>query len=219
MNKSVQCKKKWLTYVGSLIIIGVFIYELYVNWNQTVFIKLSHANSLQTIPCIIDRVAHYCNMSNENSTLIDIGSGDGFFLSKIISKTNFNNYIGVEIEENSHSVAISRGLQQVEFINTDVTVHNFMETPSVFYMYEPFFSMAYDEAIQSYDKLFKKMPKNIPLTIVYVTGAVTHPWMKKGRQDLLKSNMFEKYNFEIKEKSWIGSIFIRRRFIVATRLI
>ena len=46
-------------------------------------------------------------MSNENSTLIDIGSGDGFFLSKIISKTNFNNYIGVEIEENSHSVAIA----------------------------------------------------------------------------------------------------------------
>ena len=126
-----------------LIILIVLLFEIVMNWDHILqyLRSKSHSNNIQTTPNIIDNVADHCNRMNVKATFIDVGSGDGNFLSKIVNKTYFTTYIGIENDPNGHEIASNMKLEDVQFINADVlnVDYRFITTPIVLYLYEPFF--------------------------------------------------------------------------------
>ena len=92
---------------------------------------------------------------------IDIGSGNGDFLINLCKNHSFKKCIGIEIEKKSYLEACKRckNIKNLKFYNLDVLKYNFEKTPTIFYLYEPFFDIEYNKAIFMYNKLFQNIKK------------------------------------------------------------
>lgn len=193
------------------LLLAVILNELFVNRNH--IFHSYHGNAVPTIPVIQNCIISIIDCLQQSKfTFIDVGSGNGTFLSEIVPYTNFSSYIGVEIDKTNHDEALSIHSPNVKFINKNILCYEFQETPTMIYLYEPFFSMQFEEAVKLYQNIFERLPKQHSVVIIYVTGVSFF-----GRSDLICSKMFEKHNFKVVTTKKIGSIFIKRTIIVATK--
>lgn len=170
---------------------------------------------IPTHPIVVNSVIDICNsgiIHQQHFSFIDIGSGSGQLLSTVSAHTQFLSYKGIEFDAENHALALSRKVNKVEFIHADALSYKYEGHPMVVYLYEPFFSFKYKDAIRYYNTLFHKILKSKTLVyIIYVSGMLGF-----GRQDLLTSNMFETHGLQIIMQCRRGTILRKWKITVAT---
>lgn len=88
----------------------------------------------------------YKQQGIENYLFVDIGSGKGkVILYNILKEAPYKDYIGIEIDELLHSVALDNfqltGIKvnkNVKLLNMDILDYDIIDTPSVYFMFYPF---------------------------------------------------------------------------------
>ena len=209
-----------IKYIFFVLLI-IFCIELYLNFNHLLyFLSFKNRSAIPTLPSMMNKVnpllKSISNTKLSQFNFIDIGCGNCDFLFNLCKTNNFKKCIGIEINRKSYLEGSEKckNVKNITLYNQDVLNYNFEKTPTIIYLYEPFFDIEYNTAISMYNKLFENIRKinsdsKNDIYIIYITGRLIF-----GRKDITRE-MFNKYNFEIVKEEMIGSIFVKRKIYLA----
>ncbi len=129
-----------------------------------------------------------------NYTFIDFGCGDGDFIHHV--KDYFHTIVGIEIHTNQAEKTRQRFVDNTSITikSMDMVDYSFEPIPTIFYMYEPLWSLSKKDA----DPIYHMVMKNIstvtsPFYIIYVSGI----------NALLDESFFNQYQFEMLHHSHV----------------
>lgn len=135
---------------------------------------------------------------------IDFGCGEG----KVLLNVNyiFDEIHGIEIDNKNATIAENntKNYENIKVFNQDILDYKFIDTDTIFYLYEPLWNCDKKYAFELYDKVFTKLSKvfknsDNKVYIVYVSGV-----SRKDIKDL------KKYNFKQIYEKKIGSLLFNR---------
>tara|TARA_B110000879_G_C11166014_1_gene511272 strand:- start:2380 stop:3015 length:636 start_codon:yes stop_codon:yes gene_type:complete len=194
-----------------LLIFTCFIFfQLYYN-KQIIYYILNNKKCIPTPTYIINIIKKTIINDLKINRLIlannfifyDIGSGDGNTINNIFEPNMFKKYIGIEYDSKTHldSNPISN---QINLILDNALTYNYINKPSVIYLYEPFYSFNYNTAKNMYYKLFKQITNKCkkPIYLIYLTGDIY-----LGNPHLYKSNLLNKYKLISKKNIYRPLLF------------
>ena len=117
-------------------------------------------------------------------------------INKVFIPNKFKKYIGIEYDKQTHQNSESIN-EQIDLVLDNALTYNYLNMPSVIYLYEPFFSFNYYNSIKMYHKLFKQIKNRCKkrIYIFYLTGDLL-----LGNPYLYKSKLLNKYKL-ISEKN------------------
>ena len=185
------------TKIFLIIITCIVIFQLYYN-KQVIYYILNNKKNIPTpeyiIRIIIKNLKNKITLHN-NFIFYDIGCGDGNMINKVFEPNMFKKYIGIEYDYETHQNSKSIN-EMIELVLANALTYNYLNIPSVIYLYEPFFSFNYNDAKKMYHKLFKLITTKCMKTIyiVYLTGDLF-----LGSPHLYKSKLLNKYKLISKE--------------------
>lgn len=144
---------------------------------ETIFNPLKSKSGLPSSPHMIQTVKEIIKkLPKNNYTLIDIGCGNGDFISKIHTKVS--NVIGIELDAKHAELARKRfsNNMSISILTIDMVDYKFgsLTSPLIIYMYEPLWCLKKTDARTIYHKLLKNISE-INLNecyIIYISGAL-----------------------------------------------
>ena len=204
-----------IKYYLLLIIVLIVIYEVYHQKEHIQHFINGNKVDIPTPKYILDKVNDIfydiCNYNQTKYTLIDIGSGNGKTIKDFCKDNLFDKCRGVEIDDTLHNIAVKQNKNpNITLIHTDATTFNYVNKPSIIYMYEPFYDIEYEKSLMLYNKLFHNIQNNSHNCsyVIYVSGHY--------RRDLHNNqDIFLKNNFDIIYVTTLSSILSKRYVYVA----
>ena len=185
------------TKIFLIIFTCIVIFQLYCN-KQVIYYILNDKKNIPTpeyIIIVIKKTLKNKIRINNNFIFYDIGCGDGNMINRVFEPNIFKKYIGIEYDYETHKNSESIN-EMIDLVLANALTYNYLNMPSVVYLYEPFFSFNYNDAKKMYHKLFKRITTKCTKTIyiVYLTGDLF-----LGSPHLYKSKLLNKYKLISKE--------------------
>jgi hypothetical protein len=185
-----------------LIIICIFLYwyyeKEYLIYNIKGILNPSlNKSGLPTSLHIINKINHIINkLPNLDYTLIDFGCGDGDFIDRIDKINSIKKIIGIELDL-KQAINTKKRFSKINYIsilNMDMVDYIFEPIPTIFYMYEPLWTLSKKDALPIYHKVMKNISQlTSPCYIIYVSGI--YP--------ILDKEFFKLYPFKIVHHSQV----------------
>jgi SAM-dependent methyltransferase len=207
--------KIYLTYCITLFlqlfIIFIFLYWYYEKEHLIYGIKCIlnpslNKSGLPTPSQIINKTIQLINtLPKLNYTLIDFGCGSGEFIQKIYKINSIKKIIGIELDS-EQAISTKKRFSKIKYIsvlNMDMVDYIFEPTPTIFYMYEPLWTLSKNNALPIYHKVMKNISQiSSPCYIIYISG----------KNPILDIEFFKLYPYKIvhysQAKRFIGCNYI-----------
>jgi phospholipid N-methyltransferase len=160
---------------------------------ETIFNPSKSKSGLPSSPHMIQTVKEIIKkLPKNNYTLIDIGCGNGDFISKIHTKVS--KVIGIELDAKHAELARKRfsNNMSISILTIDMVDYKFdsLTSPTIIYMYEPLWCLKKTDALPIYHKLLKNISEiNLKeCYIIYISGALV---------PILDKKIFNSYQLKI----------------------
>ena len=185
------------TKIFLIVFTCIVILQLYFN-KQVIYYLLNNKKNIPTPEYIVKVIKNSIKnkiILNNNFIFYDIGCGNGSMINKVFEPNVFKKYIGIEYDYETHKNSESTD-EMIDLVLDNALTYNYLNEPSVIYLYEPFFSFNYNDATKMYHELFKQIKTKCRKTIylVYLTGNLF-----LGSPHLYKSKLLNKYKLISKE--------------------
>jgi len=174
----------------------LFLYWFYekdhIIYNIKIVLNPSLNNSSMPTPShIVNKTIQLINtLPKLDYTLIDFGCGGGEFIDKIYKIKSIKKIVGIEL--NSEQAVNTKNrfskIKSISILNMDMVDYIFEPKPTIFYMYEPLWTLSKNDALPIYHNVMKNISKMTSLCyIIYVSG----------QNSILNKKFFKLYPFNI----------------------
>lgn len=169
----------------------VFLYheKQHIDYHISCLIHTTkNKKGLPTPAHVIRRVQQIVNLLPISTfTFIDFGCGDGTIITHMLAYVR--HIIGIEIDEEQarQTQLLFSNLPSVTIKKMDILDYSFENIPTVFYMYEPLWTMTKEDAIPIYTTVMDHISIIDECYIIYISGV----------RSLLDEEFFKKYPFTI----------------------
>ena len=191
-----------ITLFLQLFIIFIFLYWYYEKehliYNLKILLNPSlNKSGMPTPSQVINKTIQLINtLPKLDYTLIDFGSGSGDFIQKIYKINSIKKIIGIELDTEQAINTKKRfsKIKSISILNMDMVDYIFEPIPTIFYMYEPLWTLSKNNALTIYHKVMKNISHmTSPCYIIYVSG----------KNPILDKEFFKLYPYKIVHHSHV----------------
>jgi SAM-dependent methyltransferase len=142
-------------------VLVVLIYYLFINGNVTSIMHcmIKDDDSVPLSPYLLSVLSSQLTVIGDKYKFIDLGSGRGNVIFHF--SPQFSQLLGVDIDNSMVVEARNKikGCENIIFAHGDITTYEFEDVPTVFYTYEPFWTLNDETAIELYRNMFVNINK------------------------------------------------------------